>query len=143
MLRDKYAYCNGVYIPVTDKDIISLDERELKGSGYRYNRVLIENKYCDEKFKNAKVYIYESKINSVPQEETPLTQSYIDVVLAGCLDYNYEFAKEFCETTTYWNENWLNDRKKSLYHHPKDIENQYETIDKILQESSLLKLRKK
>jgi hypothetical protein len=51
-----------------------------------------------------------------PSESCPLVQSYIDVVLSGCLrEYGPAFAEEFCLTTSGWEGPWCNDRAAPRY----------------------------
>ena len=141
LIKDATSHCNGVYIPATNEDIKSFDKREIEGSGYKYERVLVQREFCDDLFKDDEVYTYISIDNNL-SNICPLIESYIDVVISGCLDYNYEFAEEFIKNTSNWNSNWINDRKNILYSNPKRLDDYYDDIDELLKKNSLLSLRK-
>lgn len=134
LVEDSSAICNGIYIPVSDEDIISFDKRELDGSGFQYERVRIDSKSCDKAFSDDIVYTYLTLKEKEATKSEPLIQSYIDVVLAGCLDYEKGFAEDFCNQTFGWSQYWINDREEPLYLHPKNIESQYLEIDKLLED---------
>jgi hypothetical protein len=69
-----------------------------------------------------KVYIFVSNPESIsktnaPTPTFPIVQSYVDICINGCLELEAlyrgvkdKFAKEFIQTTTGWNANWVNDR---------------------------------
>ncbi len=50
-----------------------------------------------------------------PSRESPIVQSYVDVVLAGCLEVGESFAGEFVRTTTNWGYPWVDDRSTPRY----------------------------
>ncbi len=55
-----------------------------------------------------------SQISS-PSPEFPIVQSYVDIVISGCLEIEEvfslpDFAKQCVETTKGWSTNWINDR---------------------------------
>ena len=143
LIYDKNHYCNGIYIPISEEDINRLDEREIKGSGNKYERILINNTLCDKRFKENEVYTYVSKVIENPSPNCPLIQSYIDVVIQGFIQYNKEYAKEFCQTTFKWNENYINDRNNPIYHKTNNIEKYYSAIENILYNTNLLHFRQK
>mmetsp|Transcript_10326 Transcript_10326/g.21237 ORF Transcript_10326/g.21237 Transcript_10326/m.21237 type:complete len:233 (-) Transcript_10326:35-733(-) len=45
----------------------------------------------------------------------PILQSYVDVIIKGCLEFSPEFAKNFISTTSGWDGYWLNDRQSLIY----------------------------
>jgi len=48
-----------------------------------------------------------------PSEKFPILQTYIDVVLDGCLEHGEDFAREFIRTTFLWTPFWCNEREVS------------------------------
>ena len=70
-----------------------------------------------------------------PSIQYPILQSYVDVVLTGCLEYGEDFAKEFIQTTFKWSPYWLNER--TLARRPWVHEPQYVKIDQILKDPTL------
>lgn len=54
--------------------------------------------------------------DNVPSKAFPVVQSYVDICINGCLEIegNYPtaegFTRNFIETTSHWNEFWVNDR---------------------------------
>lgn len=68
------------------------------------------------------VYIFLSNPDSIspvkaPTREIPMVESYVDICINGCLELealyrrvNGSFTKEFIDTTSGWNEFWVNDR---------------------------------
>ena len=138
IIYDKNYYCNGIYIPISEKDIKELDVREIKESGNKYERLLLDNKFCDQRFKKNKIYTYVSKNVENPSHDFPLIQSYIDVVIQGFMEYNIEYAIEFCRTTFNWSKYYINDRNAPIYHKTKNIKKYYNIIEKILYSSKIL-----
>lgn len=65
------------------------------------------------------LYVYETlytnKIDHFPTHSVPLAQSYIDIVVEGCLlSLGVEFAYLFAVTTFGWSTLWINDREWPL-----------------------------
>lgn len=59
----------------------------------------------------------------------PILQSYLDIVLTGCLEYGVDFAQEFIQTTFLWTPFWLNERP--LARRPWVHEKQYAYVDQL------------
>uniref|UniRef100_A0A0G4GNQ5 Uncharacterized protein n=1 Tax=Chromera velia CCMP2878 TaxID=1169474 RepID=A0A0G4GNQ5_9ALVE len=68
-----------------------------------------------------------------PSVQFPILQTYVDVVLKGCLEWGEAFAVEFIETTFLWSPFWLNERP--LSRRPWLHEKQYVAIDRMLREA--------
>jgi len=49
----------------------------------------------------------------VPSQESPISQSYVDLVLKGGLEFGEDFAEEFIKTTKQWDYPWINNRSNS------------------------------
>ena len=67
---------------------------------------------------DGKIWIYlplTEKFGSASERHF-IWQSYVDVILTGCLSVDQKFAEEFMKTTEGWNKAWLkDDRKESAY----------------------------
>jgi hypothetical protein len=61
------------------------------------------------------IWIYLPNEPGWPSEECPIVQSYVDVVLAGCLEVGESFAAEFVRTTMNWGYPWIDDRSAPRY----------------------------
>lgn len=119
--------CNGVIIEVSEECLAKFDEREK-----RYERIEIDaDKIVIDRKLDGKVWIYVPKEPKLPTNESPIKQSYIDVVIAGCLEFSEEFAEELIKTSLLWEYPWVNDRKNPSY--PQTLRNlPIEKIDRIL-----------
>lgn len=60
----------------------------------------------------------------------PILQSYVDVVVAGGLEFGHDFATEILETTEGWSRYWLNDRRQGR--RPWVSERRWHEIDALL-----------
>lgn len=126
---------NGVLYAVKDNDMAVWDKRE--GS---YNRVEVPWKYirslCWVQLpKEGKVWIYVTKpeFSGSSTVEEPVTQSYVDLVISGFMEFSDDFAKEFIKTTDDWPKYWLNDRLMSR--RPWEHNSQALQIDQLLRET--------
>jgi len=113
--------CNGVLVPVSENELEKLDERE---GGYVRRQIgldaiscLIERKISHDAIVH--VYMWDSPLPA--NEEFPILQSYVDVVMAGCLELNKErpalscFPADFVYSTTGWDSFWIDDRIQPRY----------------------------
>jgi len=121
------AQCVGVLLPVNETELRSFDKRE---QGYDRKRLSLDQvdlvSFLDPTYyqsedhavfvhakqqKNDRkiaLWVYVQRDPLPPTPEHPIVQSYVDVILRGCLSISEEFAKEFIETTVGW--------------HPKEME---------------------
>lgn len=115
------AQCNGVVYPVSAFELAHNDRREA-----RYTRVQIPA--ADIQFLDgssglpaeARVWFYSvpSELRTVPDQQFPIVQSYLDICMNGCfeMEETYPLAKEvgftemFMAQTQDWNRYWVNDR---------------------------------
>lgn len=110
---------NGVLYPVEEKDLPLFDEREQGYARVAVPASAMEAVSWQQLPKQAQVWVYiPNKEGARPEDrpraasrDFPIVQSYIDVVVEGALEYGPDFARELIETTTDWNEFWLNDRE--------------------------------
>ncbi|MFC1587811.1 gamma-glutamylcyclotransferase family protein [Planctomycetota bacterium] len=111
------AYCNGVLFSLPPGELQKYDARELAGG---YKRLELNGNDItvladDTVIPAGTVWIYTALHPSKPCDNCPLVQSYVDVILNGCLAVSREFATEFINTTTAWEGLWLNDRNDPRY----------------------------
>jgi hypothetical protein len=114
--------CVGVLYPVTEEELSSFDAREI---GYGREAIAIENvelveyleldehydspdhkfflKAVAEKRSDVQIWVYVPLLPSPPDEDHPIVQTYVDVILQGCLEIHKDFAKDFIEDTKGWN----------------------------------------
>ena len=108
------ASCNGVLSQVTPDVLPRFDRRER-----RYHRVIIPQQavtsLTGESLSGATIWTYLTSRPGQASDAYPLVQSYIDVILTGCLALGADFAAEFIETTQGWESAWLNDRAQPRY----------------------------
>ena len=69
----------------------------------------------------------------------PIPQSYVDIIIRGCLTISEDFARSFIETTHGWKDDedhWVDDREVPIYQRADtDYSDAHgETIDKLLEE---------
>ncbi|MEH6444445.1 MAG: gamma-glutamylcyclotransferase family protein [Oceanospirillaceae bacterium] len=112
--------CNGVLVEVPESELPSFDLRE-RG----YQRVLVDA-YQVEFYSQAmdlksqantqvKVWLYQSQEVVSPCENHPVVFSYLDVIIAGCLEYSPQFCDDFMQLTQGWKHAMLNDRHNPRY----------------------------
>jgi len=108
------AYCNGVLIEIHESEIAAFDKRE-----QGYQRAQIDSQqlssYENESLPNGTVWIYHSHDITSPNPACPITLSYADVILAGCLEHGDAFVEDFLQFTCGWDHAVLNDRKEPRY----------------------------
>lgn len=113
---NKNSFCNGVIFEVTKKELKEFDKRESQGD---YSRIKLDKKeikfYKTGIKLNGEIYAYVANNPQKASKSNPLIQSYIDVVLTGCLEISLQFAKEFINTTKGWSRHWIDDRLNPRY----------------------------
>ena len=111
VVLDEKAICNGVLFEVLEDNFRFLDEREVG-----YDRVLVPFNRVDCKDTNCKlgendrVWIYILKEPIFPSVGFPIAQSYIDIIITGCLDFSEKMAREFIRSTCAWDYVWVDNR---------------------------------
>lgn len=107
------AICNGVIVPVAENELPKFDARE---EGYHRIRLdkssIVSNKPT---VIGGDIWVYVVDQPGVPSVENPIVQSYVDVILSACFDFDEEFAKTFIGTTQGWYNPWINDRESPRY----------------------------
>lgn len=79
----------------------------------------------------SQIWIYVNKPASLapPDEMNPITQSYVDIFITGCIELqalvtepNFDFVERCVRTTKGWSRHWVNDRlypRRPYAHQPK------------------------
>lgn len=125
------AQCVGVLIPVNQEELESFDEREVGYDRYEIplhhvqpvphllgDKDTKKNATTTDVYSNhtflqlgldstspsppSRVWIYVQQNPVPPSPQYPIAQSYVDIMLRGCLSISEEFAHEFIETTKGW-----------------------------------------
>ncbi len=134
---------NGIIYPVQGDDMSKFDARE-EG----YTRIEIPISYVEsynwQKLPQHKIsvwiYVPNGKNNvpgtdlAPPDKYYPILQTYLDIVIIGCLKYGINYAVEFLYTTGWWNKYWLNDRQ--VPRRPWIFQKKYKEVDNIVKEVS-------
>jgi len=119
LLKEENALTNGVLFQVCDNcDFDKLDIRE-----HWYTRELIENSQISsyasstwDEFllnKNDRVYVYIPNQTVIPTSKFPITKSYLDICIEGCLDFWEDFIKCFLVNTLF---NWKMFDDRSIFY---------------------------
>lgn len=129
---ERNAHCNGVYFQVDDFNLSLFDERE---SGY--DRIELDWRdvtalSADPLPEDGKLWVYVGHQIGKPSAERPIMQSYLDVIMNGCLDIHPQFAQRFTELTGQW-EHLVNDRENPEYLRPLKSSQRHGHIDQLLQ----------
>lgn len=129
VVYDELQFCAlGVYPDKTQKmnavlfEIESIEVFDKREHGYTRHELdgsLLKTwNEKDQIPEDGKIWIYrpfEEKFGKA-SEKYFIWQSYVDVILMGCLSIDEQFAYEFIKTTQGWDLNFLNnDRKESKY----------------------------
>lgn len=108
------ALCNGVLVEVPESEIPHFDLRE---QGYQRARIEAHQiqTYQEVELPEGTLWIYHACNIVVPTHTCPITLSYADVILAGCIEHGHDFALEFIALTKGWEYPALNDRVTPRY----------------------------
>lgn len=126
------AECVGVLVPVNDSELAAFDKREVGYDRYEIplediepvvhllgddDHTVYDNTFLADNFDlesssqddlpQVWIYVQQNPIPASPQY--PIAQSYVDIMLRGCLTISEEFAHEFIETTKGWHPAELSD----------------------------------
>ena len=122
---------NGVLIEIEQSELQEFDTRERS-----YTRIQVLLSQVDSTLPlmaNDSVWLYINDGAKPPCEQVPIMQSYVDTVLAGCLDISESFAKQFIEHTLGWHCPRQNDRHAPQYTHLAAVQkHHYYLIDKLV-----------
>lgn len=122
---DEESTCTGLAYPVTKQQLDDTDVREA-GANMLNGELSagdVEDLTPDihsngAPWANARIRVYYSNASrhdfGVPSPEHPIVQSYINLFIGGASDIGIannlpNFAKETCQSTVGWSNNWVND----------------------------------
>eukprot|EP00521_Asterionellopsis_glacialis_P018446 CAMPEP_0195293222 /NCGR_PEP_ID=MMETSP0707-20130614/12005_1 /TAXON_ID=33640 /ORGANISM="Asterionellopsis glacialis, Strain CCMP134" /LENGTH=251 /DNA_ID=CAMNT_0040353887 /DNA_START=130 /DNA_END=883 /DNA_ORIENTATION=+ len=100
--------CSGVLIEVDDDELKQFDIREV---GYDRAQVKLSHidlfpsehdANLDDTEKDVNVWVYVSNNPQPANPAYPILQSYVDIILRGCLHISEDFARSFIQTTQGW-----------------------------------------
>jgi len=80
------------------------------------------------------IWAYIPKDPTAPTKEFPIRQSYIDVIISGCLEIGRGFTEDFIKGTSGWNTIWVDDRQRPYYSRA-EFDLDVKKIDDILTET--------
>ncbi|KJE89692.1 hypothetical protein CAOG_08478 [Capsaspora owczarzaki ATCC 30864] len=136
------ATCNGVLVPVVtpEVDLPKFDKRERY-----YRRVSIPldaiTVYSGDSVRAhvapaAYVWTYMVLEPQAPSQSFPIAQTYLDIILSGCLSFSRAFAEEFIVSTNGWATEWINERQSPRYSRAAcESRPDAEILDNLLQET--------
>ncbi len=113
VIVDGKASCNGVIIEVSEENLRKFDEREC--GYYRMELDIKDITFLNGSMVEGKIWVYIPEEPLPPTENSPLHQSYIDVVITGCLEFGEDFAVECITSSIYWDSPWFDDRNDPSY----------------------------
>lgn len=114
--------CVGVILPVSDQELKKFDERELGyhrklldldrielySEGIRMCQSLECQLFLDAKQQDQsdqsliQIWCYIPDFHIAPTSLTPIAQSYVDIVLRGCLEISEDFCRRWLRSTKGW-----------------------------------------
>lgn len=106
--------CNGVLVEVPFDQFPLFDERE---RGYQRTRIQADqlSMYHTRSLPEGTYWVYYTDDIVEPNQNCPITLSYLDVILSGCLEYGDAFTEDFLMLTKGWSSPLLNDRQTPRY----------------------------
>lgn len=154
----KDSECTGVLLEVTEPELEDLDRREacydrvpVPLSNIRKVEFLDDDEWYEDdhpvfeetlndKQDAVKVWMYMHQHPQRADASHPISQSYVDIILRGCLRISKDFADSFIETTEGWHsqeDHWVEDRDNPLYvRADPDYSRRFaNTIDRVFKES--------
>mmetsp|Transcript_13 Transcript_13/g.26 ORF Transcript_13/g.26 Transcript_13/m.26 type:complete len:299 (-) Transcript_13:270-1166(-) len=102
------AKCSGVLIEVDHDELKKFDIRE---AGYKRAKIHLDHidlfpsnhdANLDDVERDVHVWVYLSKNPQPANPSYPIMQSYVDIILRGCLTISEDFALSFVRTTSGW-----------------------------------------
>lgn len=124
---------NGVLLEIDDSALIEFDRRE---RGYQRIEIQADQIETEQVFKRDEtIWIYVKERLEPPCELSPIMQTYVDTVLAGCLSVSTQFATHFINNTIGWHYPLENDRHAPKYGNLAGVEEHHkQNIDRLLAE---------
>lgn len=124
---------NGVLLDIEPAALEEFDRRE-RG----YHRVAIDAEQIETEHhfeRGQTIWVYVKDTPEPPCSLSPIMQTYVDTVLAGCLNVSAQFARHFVEHTVGWHFPLENDRQAPKYGNLAGVEAHHQpVIDALLAE---------
>ncbi|MDA0148809.1 gamma-glutamylcyclotransferase family protein [Vibrio sp. LaRot3] len=124
---------NGMLLQVNEQAIAEFDIRE-RG----YQRISLPIEQIDVSLslsQQDKVWVYITEQAEPPCLNSPIMQTYVDTVMAGCLEVSEAFAQQFIEHTVGWHHAQENDRHQPKYGNLAGVTTDHQqVIDKMLKQ---------
>ncbi len=105
---------NGILASVPSSDLWRFDQREAGYTRTRLDPASVIG-WNEKQVPDGIIWTYLPNEPAWPSADCPIVQSYVDVVLAGCLEVSESFAAEFVRTTSNWDYPWVDDRSAPRY----------------------------
>jgi cation transport regulator ChaC len=128
-LESAGSQCNGVIFPVSDDNLEKFDIREVG-----YDRIILP----PERFtrpslipKGTQVWTYVGHRIQQPTCDMPIAQSYLDVIINGCMQFGQEYVEDFFRLTQHWG-HLVDDRHAPVYKRPITTHAHHEQFDALL-----------
>jgi hypothetical protein len=156
----KDTECTGVLIEVTEEELADLDKREAnydrrpihldnieqvpfleEEDFYEDDHPVFEAKEGIDEPHNVRVWIYIQR-DPIPADPShPIPQSYVDIIIRGCLTISKEFTRSVIDTTAGWTneeDHWVDDREVPIYKRAdSEYSNQHgNTIDQLMKDQN-------
>ncbi|ASO29859.1 gamma-glutamylcyclotransferase [Vibrio anguillarum] len=113
VVNEGQGQVNGVLLEIDETALAEFDRRERGYERVPLNTNQIES---DHAFNlQWPIWVYVKEAPEPPCERSPIVQTYVDTVLAGCLEFSETFARHFVEHTVGWQHPLINDRLVPKY----------------------------
>ncbi|HAS6236634.1 TPA: gamma-glutamylcyclotransferase [Vibrio vulnificus] len=122
---------NGVLLEIDDRALAEFDRRE---RGYHRIEITPDQIETDHSFNRAHpIWVYVKDDPQPPCPSSPIMQTYVDTVLAGCLEISEAFAQHFVQYTVGWHFPKEDDRHAPKYGNLAGVESHhYPLIDALI-----------
>jgi hypothetical protein len=129
--QDENSQCNGVIFAVDNDNLARFDQRERGYDRIRIDWNQVQNLGYEPLPAENPLWAYVGFDSDDPVPHRPILQTYLDVILNGCLAINPDFAERFIATTTPW-QHLRNDRNAPGYPRPLSDDSRHPDIDALL-----------
>lgn len=123
--------CNGVIFMVDDANLLRFDQREQGYDRHRLDWSSVRSLADEALPTDLPLWAYVGHSSATPQPHRPIMQSYVDVILHGCLHYGDDFARRFMHSTRPW-QHLADDRRAPQYPRAMDDHHLPPLVDALL-----------
>jgi hypothetical protein len=166
-LFDVYPHCESVDGSLTTDDVRCPECSIVFERAHKKRNIanLNDSKSDQMDEPDISVWVYIQNEESAPNPSFPITQSYVDIIMRGCLSVSQDFARKFLQTTHGWwhdgeldgissntnddgasqHHTWVDDRQSPMYvRADSDFSMEHgETIDRLIEEHHPHALKKR